>query len=245
MQIKTIVRYHCLPVRIAIIKKSANNKYWRKCREKGTLLYCWWECKLVQSLWRTVWRFCKILKIELPYDPARPLLELNYSLKKIHPNVHSSTIYNSQDICCCSVTQWCLTLCDPMDCSSPGFPDVLHHLPELAQTHVYWVGDAIQPSCPLLSPSPPAFNLAQHQGLSNESVLRIGWPKYCNFSFSISPSNEYSGLISLGFTGLIYLQSEGLSRVFSNTTVQKCQFFGVQPSLWSKSCIQTWLLEKP
>ena len=74
---------------------------------------------------------------------------------------------------------------------------------------------------------------------SNELALRIRWPKYCNFSFSISPSNEYSGLISLGFTGLIYLQSEGLSRVFSNTTVQKCQFFGVQPSLWSKSCIQT------
>ena len=66
------------------------------------------------------------------------------------------------------------------------------------QTYVHWVGDATQPSHPLLSPSPPAFNLPQHQGLSNESVLWIMWPKYWSFSFSISPSNEYSGLVSFG-----------------------------------------------
>ena len=66
--------------------------------------------------------------------------------------------------CCCSVTQLCPTRCDPMDCSTPGFPG-LHHLLELAQTHVHWVGDAIQPSHPLLSPSPVTFNLSQHQGL--------------------------------------------------------------------------------
>ena len=66
--------------------------------------------------------------------------------------------------CCCPVAKSCLTFCDPMDCSTPGFP-VLHYLSEFAQTHVHWVSDAIQPSCPLLSPSPPAFNLAQHQGL--------------------------------------------------------------------------------
>ena len=80
---------------------------------------------------------------------------------------------------------------------------------------------------------------------SNESALRIRWPKYWRFSFSISPSNEYSGFISLGLTGLISLQSKGLSRVFSNTTVQKHQFFGAQPSLWSNAHIHTWLLEKP
>ena len=67
-------------------------------------------------------------------------------------------------VCCCSAAQSCLTLYDPMDCSTPGFP-VPHHLLELAQAHVHWVSDAIQPSHPLLSPSPPAFNLSQHQGL--------------------------------------------------------------------------------
>ena len=82
-----------------------------------------------------------------------------------------------------------------MDCSTPGLP-VHHQLLELTQTHVHWVSDAIQPSHPLSPPSPPTFNLSQHQGLFQESVLHIRWPKYWSFSFSISPSNEYSGLIS-------------------------------------------------
>ena len=98
---------------------------------------------------------------------------------------------------CCypSVVKSCLTLCDPMDCSTSGFP-VLHFLSDFAQTLVHWVCDTIQPSHPPSPPSPSAFNLSQHQGLSNELALHIRWPKYWNFSFSISPSNEYSGLIS-------------------------------------------------
>ena len=108
-----------------------------------------------------------------------------------------------------------------MDCSLPGFP-VHHQLLELVQTHVHWVGDAIQPSHPLSSPSPPVFPCIRV--FSNESVLCIMWPKYWSFSFSISSSNEYSGLISFRLIGLI-LHPKGLSRGFPNTTAQKYQFF--------------------
>ena len=91
-----------------------------------------------------------------------------------------------------SVTQACLTVCNPTDCSTPGLP-VYHQLPEFTQTHVRRVGDAIQPSHPLLSPSPPASIFSSIRVLSSESVLHIRWPKYWSFSFNIHPSNEYSG----------------------------------------------------
>ena len=74
MQIRPAMRYHLTPVRMAIITKSTNNKCQRRCGEKGTILHCWWECKLIQPLWRTVWRFLKKLKIEPSYNPAIPLL---------------------------------------------------------------------------------------------------------------------------------------------------------------------------
>ena len=126
--------------------------------------------------------------------------------------------------------QSCLTLC-----SMPGLP-VHHQLPEFTQTHVHWVGDAIRLSHPLLSNSPPVFNLSQHQGLSNESVLCIRWPKYWSFSFSISPSNEYSGLISFRMDWLALLAVQGtlkslLQHHSSKASIPQCSaFFTVQLS---------------
>ena len=96
---------------------------------------------------------------------------------------------------CFTVTQLCPTLCDPMDYSTPGF-SVLHCLPEFAQTHVHWVNDAIQPSHPLLSPSPPAFSLPQHQSLFQWISSSHQVAKVLELQLSISPSNEYSGFIS-------------------------------------------------
>ena len=129
-----------------------------------------------------------------------------------------------------SVTQSCLTLCDPMDCSTPGLP-VHHQLPEVIQTHVHQVGDAIQPSHPLLSPSSPAFNLSQHQGLF-QGVSS----KYWSFSFSISPSSEYSGLISFRVDWFDLLAIQGtlkslLQHCSSKASIlQHSAFFTVQLS---------------
>ena len=129
-----------------------------------------------------------------------------------------------------SVTQSCPTLCHLMNHSTPGLP-VHHQLPEFTQTHVHWVGDAIQPSHPLSSPSPPAPIPPIIRVFSNESPLHMRWSKYWSFSLSISPSNEHPGLVSFRMDWLDPLQSKGLSRVFSNTTLQKHQFFSIQLSL--------------
>ena len=98
-------------------------------------------------------------------------------------------------ICWCSVAKLCPTLCDHMDCSIPAFP-VLHHFPEFAQTHVHWVGDAIQPSQSSAAPFSRLWPLPASESFPIGCYLCIRWPKYGSFSFSLSPSNEYSGLIS-------------------------------------------------
>ena len=120
-----------------------------------------------------------------------------------------------------------------MGCDTPG-SSVLHCHLEFAQVHLHWVGDAIPPSHPLLPSSSFAFHLFQHQGHLHRSL-----------SFSFSPSNEYSGLISFRTDCLNSLQSNGLLRVFSSNTIQKHQFFTAQPFLWLNTHIHTRLLEKP
>ena len=134
------------------------------------------------------------------------------------------------------------TRCSPVDCSTTGFP-VHHHLPEFAQVHSHRIGDSIQPSHPLPPSSPLALNLSWVRVFPSKSV-HIRWPKYWNFSISISPSNEYSGLISFRIDWFDLLAVQGLSRVFSSTTLQKLQFFCAQPSLniKMKTFIENFLL---
>ena len=134
-----------------------------------------------------------------------------------------------------SVAQLCPTLYDPMSCSTPGLP-VQHQLLEPTQTHVHWVGDAIQPSHPLSSPSSPASVFPSIRVFSNESTLPMRWPKYWSFIFNISPSNEHPGLISFRIDWLDLLAVQGtlkslLQHHSSNASILQCSaFFTVQLS---------------
>ena len=150
---------------------------------------------------------------------------------------------------CCSAAQSCPTLRDPVDCSTPDFP-VLHHLPELAQTHVHWVDDAIQPSHPLFSLFLLPSIFPSIRVFSNESALCIRWSKHWSFSFSISPSSGYSGLISFKMDWFDLLTVQGtLKKRFSSlclnnatdrelTTFQGIQSTTVQLSFvfWTEIC---------
>ena len=146
-----------------------------------------------------------------------------------------------------SVAQSCLILCNPMDCSTPGFP-VHQQLLELAQTHVHRAGDAIQPSYSLSSLSPPAFNLSQHHSLfqwvrlSHQELQLL---KY--WSFSIHPFNEYLALISFRIDWFDLLAVQGIVKSLPSTTVQKHLYFSAQPSLWPKShiCNDYWKNHSP
>ena len=127
-----------------------------------------------------------------------------------------------------------------MDCRTPGFL-VHHELPELTQIYVHLIDDAIQPSHLLSLPSPPTLNFSQHQGLFPVSQFFTSGDQSIGTSSSASVlPMDIQGWFPLGLTGLI-LQSKGFSSVFSNTTLQKNQFFGIQPSLWSNFHIHTWL----
>ena len=143
--------------------------------------------------------------------------------------------------CYCSVTKSWLTLWDPMDCSTPDF-HVLHYLPEFAQIHFLWHGGAILPFHPLPPSSLPALNLSQRQSFPMSWLFPSGGQS-TRTSASVLPVNIQSWF-PLGLTGLISLQSKGLWRVFSSTTIQNHQFLGTQASLWSDSHICTWLLGK-
>ena len=138
----------------------------------------------------------------------------------------------------------CPTLCDPTDYSMPGFPG-LHYLQQFAQIHVHWVRDPIQASHPLSLSSPPTFNLFPASGSFPMSQL-FRWPKYWSFSFSISPSDEYSRLISFRMDWLDLLEVQGNLKSLLHTTVWKHQFLGAQPSLWSSPhihlCFLIWSL---
>ena len=127
-----------------------------------------------------------------------------------------------------SVAQSCPTFCSPIDCSTPDFP-VHHQLLELTQTHVHWVGDAIQPSPPLSSPSPPAFNPASGSFPMNQFFVSDGQSIGISVSASVLPLDIQNWFL-LGWTGWISPLSKGPSKVFSSTTVQKHQFFSAQLS---------------
>ena len=140
----------------------------------------------------------KVHMLQNPFNleqPSRLLVRRVFSVMCLRQPGRKHVVQSAETLNCrCSVAQSCLALCDPMDCSTPGFP-VHHHLLEFSQTHVPWVGDTIQPSHSLSSPSPPAFNISQPQGLFHWVSSLHQVPKNWSFSFSVSPSNEYSELI--------------------------------------------------
>ena len=146
-------------------------------------------------------------------------------------------------VCChsCSVPKSYATLCDPMDCSMQGFP-FLHYIPQFVQSYVHWVGDTMHSSHLLSPPSTPACNLSQHQGLFQKVSSSGKVAKVLELQHQFFPMN-IQGWSPLGFTGLIFLLSRGLSRVFYSIMIGKHQYFSTELALWPNSYIHTWLLE--
>ena len=197
-----------------------------------------------------IWN-CKVMSKKSVTGPKNCLFQKNLTVYKLikYLTVFSQDmfIYIALDMspfkCAYSSAQSCPTLCNPMNHSTPGLP-VHHQLPEFTQTHVHWVGDAIQPSHPLLSPSSSAPNPSQHQSFPMSQLFSWGGQSTgVSALASVFPKNTQDWSPS-EWTGWISLQSKGLSIVFSNTTLQKHQFFSAQPSSQSNSHIHTWTLEK-
>ena len=174
-----------------------------------------------QAKW--LWRVCVCFNFLKP-NQMHDYLDCYCHQLKAKQGTITCTMYQFS-----SAAQSCPALCKPMDCSTPVFP-VHHQLSEPTQTHGHWVSPTIQPSHPLSSPSLPTFSLFQHQGLFQWVFTSGGQSIGVSASASVLPMN-IRGWFPLGLTGLISLQAKGLSRVFSNTTVQKHQFFSTQLSL--------------
>ena len=163
-------------------------------------------------------------------------------LKSKHKDKIQKEPEKSKTLCMLLFSHSVMSVCDSMACSTPGFP-VLHHFPELAQTHVHWVEEAIQPSHSMLPPSPPALNLSQHQGLFQWLTLG-GQSIGATASASLLPMSS-QGWFPLGLTALISLLPKGLQESSPAPQFKSIKSFRAQPSLWSSFHICTWLLEKP
>ena len=246
---------------------------WRGCGEKGILLHCWWGWKLVQPLWRTVWRFLKKLEIDLPYDPAIPLLGIHTKETRTERDTCApmftaalfTTVRTWKQPRCPSADEWIRKLwyIYTMEYSvqfsrSVVFDSLQPHEPQHARLPCPSPTPGVHPNpCPLsqwcyptisssvipFSSCPQSFPVSGSFQMS-QLFASGGQSIGVSASASVLPVN-FQDWFPLGWTGWISLQSKGLSRVFPNTTVQKHPFFGAQLSSQSNSHIHTWPLEKP